>query len=203
MCEKETGVFEKKDSIQEKVIKKYKYGSTVYGTATDNSDEDYVVVVEDCDVSKYNVTGDIDYTVYRKDEFIRMIKLHHITVLECIFQDEDDEFQKYFKLNTDTLRREISGVCSNSYGKCKKKMKQGDDYIGKKSLFHSLRICMFGIQIATEGKITDYSCANKYLKDILETETWEELHKKYKPLKNELVSKFRIVSPLKEEVLFD
>lgn len=196
MLSNPTDTFYERDLIAETILKQYQYGSSVYGTKTEYSDIDYIAVVDSCDVPRYSVTGEIDYTVYSEDEFIRMIELHNISVLECIFQSEDDEYLKYFKLNSEKLRREISSVSSNSYGKAKKKIYDGEIYIGKKSLFHSIRILMFGIQIAEHGTITDYSCANHLLTDILNTETWNELHLKYKPLHNQLKSEFKKLAPL-------
>lgn len=80
---------------------------------------------------------------------------------------------------------------------------------GKKSLFHSLRILMFGIQIAQFGKIVNYEevCsdlmklirkANELWKEIDSDPSveWDHYHQKYKKEFNRLKSKFREVAPL-------
>jgi hypothetical protein len=74
-------------------------------------------------------------------------------------------------------------------------MEQGDYYIGVKSLFHSLRIPMFGIQIAKTGKIYDFSEANFIYDKIFSKEwTWEELDSEFRILRNKILSDFREVT---------
>jgi hypothetical protein len=74
-------------------------------------------------------------------------------------------------------------------------MEQVDYYIGVKSLFHSLRILMFGIQIANTGKIFDFSVANSiYYKIMSKDWTWEELDLEFRPLRNSILSEFRTVT---------
>jgi hypothetical protein len=194
--------YETRKKIREPIIKIYNYGSRVYGCNTDKSDYDYIVVVESYnDDLYYSVnTGDKNYTVYSEQMFIKQIKKHHISVLECIFQNANDTYRRYFELNLSQLRHSISSVSSNSYGKCKKKIAQGDIYIGKKSLYHSIRILMFGIQIAKFGDIIDYSCANIISETVMGMSSdWDELHNKFRPIFNELKSNFKILAPLEDE----
>ena len=57
------------------------------------------------------------------------------------------------------------------------------NFRGKKSLFHAIRIVMFGIQISKYGKIVDYSAANHIWEEINNNEStnWlEDYHSKYK-----------------------
>jgi len=190
--------YETRDTIDEPIIKVYSYGSSVYNSQTKNSDSDYIVVVDSDDRNLYyNVREEgADYTVYSEGKFIERIKDHHISVMECIFQTSNDPYLKYFMLDKEKLRREISAVSSNSFVKCKKKLAIGEDYIGKKSMFHSLRILMFGIQIAKHSKIVDYSCANHLLDEILKMDSWDEIKEVFKPIYNNLKTEFREVAPL-------
>ncbi|MEE5181083.1 hypothetical protein JDW21_19400 [Bacillus subtilis] len=193
--------YETRDTIDEPIIKVYSYGSSVYQCQTKNSDSDYIVVVESEYRNLYYSVReeDADYTVYSEGKFIERIKDHHISAMECIFQNPNDQYLKYFTLDKEKLRREISAVSSNSFVKCKKKIALGEDYIGRKSMFHSLRILMFGIQIAEHGKIIDYSCANNLLPDIMNLKTWEDIKEKYQPIYNQLKSNFKIVAPLESD----
>src|SRR5437764_9853414 len=160
--------WETRDKITEQIIVVYKYGSTVYGTHNHKtSDNDYIVVVKGDGEFSYDVKDIDDYHVYSESAFIKKIEEHHIAILECIFQHEHDPYVKHFRLDKEKLRRSISAISSNSFVKCKKKLAEDDVYIGLKSLFHSLRILMFGIQIAKTGKIYDYSCANFMLPSIM------------------------------------
>ena len=79
------------------------------------------------------------------------------------------------------------------------------DYIGKKSLFHSLRISHYGIPIAKHGKIKDFiNLDDKYTtitlwNEINSFKTWDELKNKYQQYANDLRSEFRILAPLNEK----
>lgn len=191
--------YETRNSISEPILMTYPYGSRVYGSNREDSDHDFIIVVESDDEISYNVNySTTDFTVYSKTLFIKKIKEHHIDVLECIFQKKNDPFVKYFKLNKEKLRRSISGVSSNSFVKCKKKLAQGDYLIGKKSLFHSLRILGFGTQIALSGRIIDYSAYNHYLDKIMEMNTndWQAYKNVFQPVYNKRKSAFRILAPL-------
>lgn len=199
---KEFGVYDEREKVEHKIIKLYEYGSTVYGTATKDSDIDYIAVVESDEDLLYGVRNEYcDYTVYSESMFIKAIKDHKASVLECIFQHDNDEYRKYFELDTEKLRREFSAIASNSYVKCKKKLKDGEILIGLKSLFHSLRILDFGIQIAVIGKIVDYSRLNHYLHEIMEIGAdWDKLHATFKPIHNNLKSNFKLFAPLQTEM---
>ena len=144
----------------EKIISVFIYGSINYGTYNKKSDYDVIIIYDQDEPMSETFTIDleipINYTLISLTEFYRMIKAHRIDALECLFLLDEFKFETVkfdFELNLDTLRRSISAVCSNSYVKCKKKMAQGDDYIGKKSLFHSLRIADYGIKLATIKRI--------------------------------------------------
>ena len=114
-----------------------------------------------------------------------------------MFQDET------FKMNIDhsALRREISARSSNSWVRCKKKLTVETDQsaIAIKSLFHSFRIPMFGIQIAKYGRIVDYTEANDlWYNDIklllLEDRSWNHVYDVYKGRHNALMTEFRKVA---------
>jgi hypothetical protein len=121
-----------------------------------------------------------------KEEFIDKIQEHEISVLECLFLPKCmvvKESEKFvFNLDLSKLRKSISQKSSNSFVKA------------KKSLFHSL-IIIFGIQMAKNGKIINYSEANKYWNEIVlcENNNWDYYKNKYKPIYNNLITEFRKV----------
>jgi predicted nucleotidyltransferase len=198
----------------DKVINVYFYGSHCYETNTESSDFDYIIVYDqDIDVSDTmitNMSGNIlNATLVSPKHFQNMIDAHRIDAIECLFVREDYKYESIqfdFVLNLEQLRRSISAVCSNSWVKCKKKIEIGEDYIGKKSLFHSLRIADYGIQIAKEGKIVSfdkpyskllkYSSYKDLLDEIMSYTEWNDLKNKYQELANNLRSEFRIAAPL-------
>ena len=188
----------------EDVLNIYQYGSRVYGTASDKSDYDFIIITTDSpfEIPKLrNKSIEIQY--FSKSEFENRIKNQKIDALECLSLDEKFIIKKIedFKSvkNIQKLRESISQTSSNSWVKAKKKitLENEDSYIGLKSIFHSLRILDFGIQIAKHGKILDFSSSNKIWEDIksLKNPSWETLNSLFKEEYNRRKSNFKKVAP--------
>lgn len=195
------------NKLHKEILNIYSYGSRVYGTYSEHSDYDYIIVIKGTKgiKSDYNL-GRSDYHFYDEKSFQDAINNHEINVLECLslkyhnnqIFSENKEFD--YIIDLQKLRHSISKTSSNSFVKAKKKLtieKDYDLYISKKSLFHSLRILIFGIQLAKYGKIINYTEANKYYEDIMNTENydWAYYKETYQPIYNELSSKFKLVAP--------
>jgi hypothetical protein len=190
----------------DKAINIYRYGSHVYGTVGTKSDFDIITV---SDIEEPYVQfhyGDFNCTTFSIMEFERRLDDHEITMLECIFLPEkmivrnEHNYSEIFKVDKYKLRHAVSKKASNSFVKAKKKFIIEVDrniYVGKKSLFHSLRIPIFGRQLAQHGKVLDYSEANHYWPRIRDCkiEDWGYYKKTYQPILNDLMSKFRKVAP--------
>jgi hypothetical protein len=188
----------------------YPFGSMVYDTHLPGSDCDFIVV-HDGECTDHISYGDIDINLYSEDDFRRMLDDNRIDALECMYIPDAciEHITFDVTINLDKLRRSISAICSNSYVKCKKKLADGEDYIGKKSLFHSLRIADYGIQLARFGKIASFtvpisntlspnydSFSDLWIEILCEYTTWEELNDKYKSIANSIRSEFRLLAPL-------
>ena len=206
------------NELMEHVITMFYYGSRVYGTMTDKSDVDIVAIVDDdIDLSGY-VNGiaefkkDInDYQFINESTFINMVMEHHIVALEMFWLPSDliikgdvKRYEPYFKLDKWKLRQVVSGIASNAYAKAHKKMtveKDYDLYRGQKSLFHSIRVMVFGIQIAKYGKIVNYQEANQYWTMIyaMKDSPWEVYKQTFKPIINQIRSELVILCPKPEE----
>ena len=181
------------------ILNIYEYGSRIYGTASEKSDYDFVVIVKDevyttdhCSEENY------EFNIYSKSQWIKMAEENDVTFCECFFLPNKikEEFVPDFTIDIPKLRASFSSVASNSWVKCKKKLTVEKDfapYIGKKSLWHSFRILMFGIQILSKGKIYDYSEANSMYDEIVKNENnnWQYYKEKYQALYNQYKSEFR------------
>lgn len=179
------------------------YGSSVYGTANQKSDLDVLIVANN--MSFELKLNDVDYQIISVKEFVEKLNNHHISALELFYLTNDkviyekEGFRKSlnFTIDIKKLRHSLSQTASNSFVKAKKKIthEKNLEYVGLKSLFHSLRILNFGIQMATYGKIIDYTSANCYYYDIINSEPeWQNLKEKYQPIYNQLSSEFRKVT---------
>lgn len=181
----------------------YAHGSRVFGTAGPKSDYDYIIV-EDGELGREDTlsNGGVDATIYDCKRFRQRIEDHEVSVLECLclpgehILKKDLEFP--WQLDHSKLRESLSAKASNSFVKAKKKFDvEHQPYIAKKSLWHSLRILKFGIQIALHGRITDFSEANDLWKAIAENPSviWDDYKQEYQTLYNNLKTQFRLVAP--------
>ena len=215
-----SGLYDERDDngfFNYRVLDVYQYGGRVYGTHSETSDHDFIVIYEGWDgksIPDKNDGKQIDNEICNTTLHVVNVTLHlfsyvtwnerlanhKIDALECHFLQPNTDYQlsSYpFTLDKTLLRKEISSVASNSWVKCKKKLEvENDYYTGIKSLFHSFRIPMFGRQIARDGIISDYHEANSLwfeeFQPMLESRpTWEDIKTIYKPRHNELMTDFR------------
>lgn len=185
-----------------KVLNIYQWGSRVYGTVTNKSDWDYNIIVEN-DYENFQDNAEyenIHMNFYKLSKWQEMISQNNIETLECLFADKkyiSKETIKFnLKINQVELRKSISKICSNAYDKCRKKLTIEKDfapYTGKKSLWHCIRILLFGIQCAKYGKIIDFTEANKYYDQIVKNQSNDWLYYKdnWQLFCNNLRSEFR------------
>lgn len=202
-------------NLNNEIINIYPYGSRVYGTHNiineyygyekTKSDYDFIVVADCAHTGQQYDAGDLTVHLYNHDHWGRMLQEHRIFAIECFSLPDELKLMERkrfsFKLDHTALRKEISTVSSNSWVKAKKKIEVEEDYYtGLKSLFHSLRIPMFGKQIAIDGQINDFSIANHFwipiynnlffLKESQTTE-WNDIKEVYQPIRNEIMTEFR------------
>lgn len=177
----------------------YIFGSQVYGTASETSDWD-VILIANANAPEVEYKSDkINVHVIVPDLADKYLRDNHIKAIECLCAPDWAIILPYYKWDEfvykeDSFRHNISHTVSNSWVKCKKKMEQGDYYIGVKSMFHSLRIADFGVQFATERKI-DFERTNDIWEYISSKEwTWEELKDRYQPTRNRILTTFRAVT---------
>ena len=197
------------------------YGSTVYGTRTDKSDID-IIAICDSDEDLYAIyqskdypefsdySREVDLHIISTRTFQELLDEHDIMSLETYYQMHEDDKELFeFTLDLDKLRRKISAVVNNSWSKARKKLDipEEDDYIALKSLFHSIRILSYGIDLARDGKIDfknilidgdKISCSSfwKQLQyEYSQGFRWKEFKAEYTPLQNSNATTFRLLAP--------
>lgn len=196
------------------ILNIYPYGSRVYKTADEQSDTDLIVVSDSDDrlVETQLIWPGIDLTIWTAATYQQLLDDHDPSALECWHLPDDMAIRSRdfrFHLDLGKLRQSFSAKSSNSWVKAKKKIKvHGEWRLGLKSLFHSLRILGFGIQIAKTGRIADYTCANHYWHDIMiqyygtldagKEPCWQDFKDYWQPHYNRLHSEFRLAAPLAE-----
>lgn len=175
----------------------YIFGSQVYGTSNSASDID-VIIVANNSVNCLEIKGEkYNIHIYTPQEFQKELDNHNIKMLECLFAPDWAKIKEDLKftltINKRRLRHFISRAVSNSWIKAKKKINVENDYKkGIKSLFHSLRMVDFGIQISQSGTIIDFSSSNDIWFQITKRNwTFEELDNHFRSLLNQRMSQFR------------
>lgn len=192
------------DSLLDRALNIYHYGSFVYGTFIDGkSDYDYIVVVPDS-MSEYDEQQfefeNNQYTIHSESNWQEMLDRCDVDAMECYFLPRQfiiKESKTFVAdITKDKVRSSFSHVASNSFVKCKKKFEVAESFapdVARKSLWHSLRIVDFGTQIVVHGKIVDYSSMNHLHKEIVQCDVtnWEYYKSKYKPIYNSMKTRFR------------
>ncbi len=189
----------------EDILETYMYGSRVYGNFRKNSDWDFIVILKDGKkLSEQFSDNLININFYTATEHLERLNEMEISALECLYLSEqfilkkNSNLYESFKLDLIKLRHSLSAKSSNSWVKAKKKLTVPADYndiVGKKSLWHSIRIIDFGIQIATKCSIVDYGSCNYFYDEIMFCSDWSELFEKYKLKYNTILTEFRKVAP--------
>lgn len=192
----------KRSKIQpNNLVALYMYGSRVYGTFRKSSDYDFIAVVKKREHEQFS-DNVININFFDVDAHQHRLNEHEISALETFFLKPEFillEKKKFvFQLNHSKLRHAISAKSSNSWVKAKKKLTVPESYdldLGRKSLFHSIRIIDFGIQIAKTGKINDYSSCNPIFKEIMDCYNWQEMYDEFKQHYNMCCTMFRLECP--------
>lgn len=191
-------------ALYNRALNVYCYGSVVYGTFIDGvSDRDYIMVVpdtmHDMDEQQFECNN-CQFTVHTESSWYAMLDRCDVDAMECYFLPDEfiakETIGFFVDITKEKIRTSFSHVASNSFVKCKKKLEVEESYdpkTGKKSLWHSLRIVDFGIQILEHGKIINYASMNHLYDEIVKSEetNWEYFKTKYKPVYNALKTKFR------------
>jgi hypothetical protein len=183
----------------------YHYGSFVYETFNKSqSDYDYIVIMPDAfnnlDKKQFENNNN-QYSFYTKSTWQKKLDNNDVDAMEIYFLPPKCIVKETVYFHTyivpEKIRNNFSRVSSNSFVKCKKKLEVKDSFnprIAKKSLWHSLRIVDFGIQILSKGKIENYQNLNYLYDEIVNAKTndWKYFKEKYQPIYNSLKSQFRL-----------
>ena len=176
----------------------YVFGSRVYGTSDTYSDWDIILIANAPSPEVEHRIGNLNVHVVVPDKFKEWVRVNHIKAIECLFAPKWAQIKPFeceFVFKEDSFRHNISHTVSNSWVKARKKIENGDYYIGIKSLFHSLRIASFGQQFSSLGKIDfgsmNYIWAEIISRDVDKEWEWMELKEKYQTIRNSLLTEFR------------
>lgn len=171
----------------------YPYGSRIFGTSTKDSDWDYVLVLKKpvsfSLIDKQTNQGKRSYQPVTIEEFQEGLNNCESRILDCYFLPPEMVEIKpskpwKFKLNKNALKAALIAKTDWGMERAAKKMNSDNLKIGRKSLFHAIRILMFGLQIQRYEKIVDYEQTVPIWKSIMNfpSTKWEDFETVYKPI---------------------
>lgn len=165
--------------IAEEILNVYPYGSHVYGTNNEESDNDYIIVTKSGLLQsggfKQNAISNDDRTIqgvlYSRSGFIDAINNYDIAALECLFLPENKVLQKKWnfkiqKWDEKEFVKKIIIKMSSSWFSADNNSKDGYKEIAKKGVFHSIRILMFAKQLKEKQEIYDFEACNAFREEL-------------------------------------
>ena len=144
-------------------------GSRVYGTARDDSDEDFVVVTK---AKRGELFRSAAINIVFKDEesFLQSVNEQSVFALEVWFALPKHQLiprPKSWRWVRDDarLRRVAQDRSDNDFEKAARRIDQ-EPFESKKRIFHSIRVLMFAQQILNTGGLNDFEAASDIWLDI-------------------------------------
>jgi hypothetical protein len=191
-------------NITGEVLSVFEYGSQVYGTATGESDHDYIIVMKGAMLPsgafRDNAVSNSDWTiqgvVYSRGGFQDAINNYEIGALECLSLDPSQIIVnkwpfKMRNFNEKEMVKKIIRKASDSRHLANMQCKGGDKERGMKGMFHALRILRFGIQLKKHQKIVDFQECNELYKEFQAIEPEDFDSRDYFGVFDELLAKLR------------
>eukprot|EP01012_Entosiphon_sulcatum_P058989 TRINITY_DN83247_c0_g1_i1.p1 TRINITY_DN83247_c0_g1~~TRINITY_DN83247_c0_g1_i1.p1 ORF type:complete len:619 (+),score=84.21 TRINITY_DN83247_c0_g1_i1:25-1881(+) len=144
-----------------------------------------------------------DVTVHSMRHFRQLLDQQDVRAFECVCLPPGpfvlhEMLHFEWRVELPVLRTSLSRWANNSWSKGHKKLsfEAHAELVGMKSLFHALRIMAFGLQLARDGRITDYSVANIHWRAICAIgPDWPRLKEALQPEFRKSQSEFRRFAP--------
>ena len=164
------------------VVNIYSYGSQVYGTATEESDYDYIIVFKQALLSsgafKDNAISSVDRKIqgvcYSRCGFIDALNNYQIAALECLFLSDEFIVQKKMEFKMQYFRpkdivKKIVTTASSSWHFAHLAFQDDEIEDSMKNIYHAIRILNFGLQILEYKKIVNYNAVE--IKNVIYNDT--------------------------------
>jgi hypothetical protein len=168
-------------------------GSRVYGTATETSDYDYVVVLADRAQKRDLLFGPaINIAVHGAATFEEALAEQSVFAYEALFAPSEHTLVAAatpfkWKLELRQLAASALARSDADFDKAKKRMAD-EPGPSKKRLFHALRVPMFALELALTGKLTRFDVANDHHLEIVTNPSvdFSDYERLYGPLRDQL-----------------
>lgn len=172
----------------------FRVGSRVYGTATPESDEDFLVVLARRDARQDLLFfPNLNVILHGADSFQRALEEHSIMALEAHFAPAPHRLLEprppfSFKLDRKRVMASASERARSDFAKARKTFEAEPD-AARKKVFHALRVAMFARQIAQHGKLSRFDEASHLMALLRGIPSWEPVAQFTEPLLQELLGR--------------
>lgn len=186
----------------------YAYGSRVYGNAQPRSDYDYVGIREGVDKGSI-IQGKINVKLMSPEHFQSLLDEHRMTALECYFLPDRHilkapERPWHFSLDKRKLHDAVLARVNENWTRAEMRLRRSledrsEAERGKKCIYHSLRLLMFGMQIAELSTISNYGAANHIFEHVMTDPSidWEHYEKEWRLMKDAMLATFELLTAKK------
>lgn len=186
----------------QEVLFLYQFGSSVYGNHSPE-DTDYIVVTTNDFIIpkeyrkyKYQIRRakdkfllhnlkfeGSDFVFYKLWEWMDMGVVNAIENYECASLSRKFILKEFVKIPITfdplLLRQEVLNTYAGSISRAMMLHHKGDTYGERKSLWHALRVIIFGLQILENKRIINYKAANKYYDSVMSGKNMNSVLQEY------------------------
>lgn len=156
---------------ESQVYAAYCIGSRVYGTASPNSDEDFVAVLATPGQKQDLAFGPkVNAVIHGIHTFQEALSGQSVFALECYFAPKEYILKPpkppfSYRLDKKKLALSALNRSSSDWDKGIKRFLD-EPHPSKKKLFHALRVPTFALQVLKTGTLGDFSAANDFWMEL-------------------------------------
>ena len=157
------------------VLGMYLYGSRLWGTANEQSDYDFLIVLKSADKACQTIhKGNIDALCFSEVEFKRRLQAHAFLCVLCICWLPEEWVWKRYSMKFDSLdiaamKTSIQAEAERDWATAAKRRAKGLKDAANKIEMHAIRLLRIGQQLEQGPmKCPDFACAVDVWKTIKE-----------------------------------
>ena len=146
----------------------FRVGSRVYGTATPESDHDFVLVLNEATCRNELIHHpNVNVTVRGLLAFNGAIREGNIFTLECVFAPGPAVLKSLSTLPSSIEERARRQVGFSAVERADSDFKKGIKTNNSKRIYHAFRVLDFAQQIMDCGRIRDFTTAKQIYEDVM------------------------------------
>ena len=181
--------------FQHKKSLRVTYGSVTHGNITEKSDEDVMLVAKASVVRRYRhrrkfSINNANYTVVTRNVFLNNLKKYSPVYIEVYLRYRQAlEFtDKEFSINKANLVKSFIEHSKHSFDKVDR-LFAVDEYKGRKSLFHAIRLLIYASNFYHLNKI-NFICANIFFDLVMNSKDLSSLKEFYIKLYQKSIERY-------------